>query len=65
MGRYDIDIDEELLSSVMERFRFGSATEAVDAALRGLAADSLTVDEALGLRGAGLIAAIPEDLAPS
>lgn len=61
MAREMIDIDDELLDIVMQRYGVQTKTEAVDLALRRLAGIQFTTDEALGLRGAGLLAELPAD----
>lgn len=64
MARTNIEIDDELLEVVMRRYGVHTKTEAVDLALRHLAGRPLTVDEAMGMRGANLIDSIPEDTGP-
>ena len=56
MARHNIDIDDQLLSVVMQRYGLHAKTEAVDLALRRLAGVPMTIDEALDMRGANLIA---------
>lgn len=51
--RTNIDVDERLVREVMRRYRLRTKREAVDLALRRLAGDSLTKEEALALRGSG------------
>jgi Arc/MetJ family transcription regulator len=51
--RTNIDLDEALVAEVMRRYRLKSKREAVDLALRRLAGDPLTKEEALALRGSG------------
>lgn len=53
MARTNIDIDEDACATVMERYRFTTKREAVNFALRALARDPLTLDEARRLRGTG------------
>lgn len=53
MSRTNIDIDDEACTEVMRRYRLPSKREAVNFALRALAAEPFTVDEARRLRGAG------------
>jgi Arc/MetJ family transcription regulator len=53
MSRTNIDIDDEACTEVMRRYRLASKREAVNLALRTLAAEPLTVEEARALRGAG------------
>jgi Arc/MetJ family transcription regulator len=53
MSRTNIDIDEKACADVMRRYRLSTKRDAVNFALRALAAEPLTVDEARGLRGSG------------
>lgn len=53
MGRTNIDIDDELVSKVMRRYGLTSKRAAVDLALRRLAGEPLSRDEALALEGSG------------
>jgi Arc/MetJ family transcription regulator len=53
MSRTNIDIDKEACAKVMKRYRLTTMREAVNFALRTLAAEPLTVKEARSLRGAG------------
>ena len=53
MARTNIDLDDEALSAVMTRFQLDSKREAVNLALRRLAAEPLAVDDARALRGSG------------
>jgi Arc/MetJ family transcription regulator len=53
MARTNIDIDDHLLESVMRRYRVKTKREAVDLALRRLAVQPMTREEALAMRGAG------------
>jgi Arc/MetJ family transcription regulator len=53
MARTNIDIDEEACASVMRRYRLTTKREAVNFALRMLAAEPLKLDEARKLRGSG------------
>lgn len=64
MARTNIDIDDQLLSVVMRRYGLHTKTEAVDLALRRLAGVPMTIDEALDMRGASLIADVPPDATP-
>lgn len=64
MTRTNIDLDDEKLSVIMRRYGVHTKTEAVDLALRHLAGRPLTIDEALGMRGARAIDAIPDDVGP-
>jgi len=62
--RTNIEIEETYLRSVMERYGLRTKTEAVDLALRHLAGQPMTREEALGMRGAHAIGDIPEDPGP-
>jgi Arc/MetJ family transcription regulator len=53
MARTNIDIDEEACRRVMERFNLTSMKDAVNLALRTLAIEPMTLDEALAMRGTG------------
>ncbi len=64
MSRTNIDLDDTQLAIVMRRYQLRTKTEAVDMALRRLAGQPLTIDEALAMRGAGAIDEVPSDSAP-
>ena len=53
MARTNIDIDEDLCRQVMARFNLATKREAVNLALRHLAAEPMSLDEARSLRGTG------------
>ena len=53
MARTNIDIDEEACRAVMDRYQLATKRDAVNLALRTLAAEPLTVEEARSLRGSG------------
>jgi len=53
MARTNIDIDEDACRLVMERFHLTSKRDAVNLALRRLAAEPLDLDAARRLRGSG------------
>ncbi len=53
MARTNIDIDEKACASVMRRYRLKTKREAINFALRALAAEPLTVESARKLRGTG------------
>ena len=53
MSRTNIDIDDEACEAIMRLYQFSSKREAVNFALRSLAAEPLSVDEARQLRGSG------------
>jgi len=53
MSRTNIDLDDEACRVVMERYQLRSKRDAVNFALRALAAEPLSVEEARRLRGSG------------
>lgn len=53
MSRTNIDIDDELVATVMRRFGLRTKKEAVDLALRRLAGPVPTREELLALEGSG------------
>jgi Arc/MetJ family transcription regulator len=53
MSRTNIEIDDELMRRVMERWGFRTKREAVDRALRQLDLAPMTDDEIEGMRGSG------------
>ena len=53
MSRTNINIDDKACTEVMRRYRLATKREAVNFALRTLAAEPLEIDEARGLRGTG------------
>lgn len=63
--RTNIEIEDEYLRAIMDRYGVHTKTEAVDLALRHLAGQPMTRDEALAMRGANAIGEITEDAAPT
>ena len=53
MSRTNIDLDDDACRAVMERYRFATKREAVNFALRTVAAEPLSLDQARHLRGSG------------
>jgi Arc/MetJ family transcription regulator len=53
MARTNIDIDDDACAIVMDRYHLATKRDAVNLALRTLAAEPLSLDEARRLRGAG------------
>ena len=51
MSRTNLDIDDQACAEVMRRYRFATKREAVNYALRTLAAEPASEDEARALRG--------------
>jgi len=62
--RTNIEIEDTYLQVVMDRFGLRTKTEAVELALRHLAGQPMTREEALAMRGARAIGEIPEDTLP-
>ena len=53
MSRTNIEIDDEVVSKVMQRYGLSSKRAAVDLALRRLVGEPLSQEEALALEGSG------------
>ena len=64
MSRTNIDIDDELIGRVMRRYRLPSKRAAVELALRRLAGEPMSRDEALAMEGAGWSGDLDELRAP-
>jgi Arc/MetJ family transcription regulator len=62
--RTNIEIEDTYLRVVMDRFGLRTKTEAVELALRHLAGQPMTREEAMAMRGAHAIAEVPEDVIP-
>lgn len=62
--RTNIEIEDTHVRAIMDRFGVHTKTEAVDLALRHLAGQPMTREEALAMRGAGAIDEIPADEPP-
>ena len=62
--RTNIEIEDDYVRVVMDRYRLRTKTEAVDMALRHLAGQQLTLEEALAMEGAHAIGEIPQDVGP-
>jgi Arc/MetJ family transcription regulator len=62
--RTNIEIEDVYLRAVMERYGLRTKTEAVDLALRHLAGQPMTREEALSMRGAHAIGDLPDDAVP-
>jgi Arc/MetJ family transcription regulator len=63
--RTNIEIEDTYLQAVMNRYSVRTKTEAVDLALRHLAGQPMTREEALAMRGARSIDKISADTGPS
>ena len=53
MARTNIEIDEDLIRRVMQRYGLPTKREAVDMALRRLDGDAMSLEEALAMEGTG------------
>jgi Arc/MetJ family transcription regulator len=62
--RTNIEIEETYLQVVMDRYGLRTKTEAVELALRHLAGQPMTREEALAMRGAHAIDEPPADTPP-
>lgn len=62
--RTNIEIEDSYLQAVMGRYHLRTKTEAVDLALRHLAGQPMTREQALAMRGARAIAEVPADSWP-
>lgn len=63
--RTNIEIDSTYVRTIMDRYGVHTKTEAVDLALRHLAGQPMTQEEALAMRGANAIGEVPQDDAPT
>jgi len=63
--RTNIEIDDTYLQAIMDRYGIRTKTEAVDLALRHLAGQPMTREEALAMRGAHAIGKVPADAGPT
>jgi Arc/MetJ family transcription regulator len=66
MGRVrtNIEIEDVHVQTIMRRYGLRTKTEAVELALRHLAGQPMTREEALAMEGARAIGDIPEDTPP-
>jgi Arc/MetJ family transcription regulator len=62
--RTNIEIEDSYLQAVMDRYGLRTKTEAVELALRHLAGQPMTREEALAMRGAHAIDESPADTRP-
>jgi Arc/MetJ family transcription regulator len=62
--RTNIEIEDAYVRVIMDRYGVRTKTEAVDLALRHLAGQPMTREEALAMRGAHAIAGPPADVPP-
>ncbi len=62
--RTNIEIEDTYVRTIMERYGVRTKTAAVDLALRHLAGQPMTREEALAMQGADAIAELPADTPP-
>jgi Arc/MetJ family transcription regulator len=62
--RTNIEIEDTYVEAIMDRFHVRTKTEAVDLALRHLAGQPMSREEALAMRGARAIESPPDDVPP-
>ena len=62
--RTNIEIEDDYVQTIMRRYHLRTKTEVVDLALRKLAAEPMTREEALAMRGSHSIGEVPEDQPP-
>ena len=53
MARTNIDLDDSAVEAVMTRYHFTTKKDAVNFALRALAAEPMPVEQARAMRGSG------------
>jgi Arc/MetJ family transcription regulator len=63
-ARTNIEIDDAYVQTIMDRYGVRTKTAAVDLALRSLAGQPMTRDEALAMRGVHAIVEPPADAPP-
>lgn len=64
-ARTNIEIDEGYVRTIMDRYGIHTKTEAVDLALRHLAGQPMTREEALAMRGVKAIDEVLKDVGPA
>jgi Arc/MetJ family transcription regulator len=63
-SRTNIELEDAYVEAIMDRFGVRTKTDAVDLALRHLAGQPMTREEALAMRGSQAIAEPPPDVLP-
>jgi Arc/MetJ family transcription regulator len=63
--RTNIEIEDSYVQAVMDRYGVRTKTEAVDLALRHLAGQPMTREEALAMRGVHAIGETPSEVSPT
>ena len=62
--RRHIELDDDHVRAIMDRYGLQTATEAVALTLRHLAGEPMTRDQVLAMRGAHAMAKAPGDVPP-
>lgn len=62
--RTNIEIEDDYVRAIMQRYRLRTKTEAVDLALRKAAGEPMTREEVLAMRGSHSIGEVPPDQPP-
>lgn len=62
--RTNIEIEDSYVQTVMDRYGLRTKTDAVELALRHLAGQPMTRDEALAMRGAHAMGETPSEVDP-
>lgn len=62
--RTNIEIEDDYVRAIMDRYGVHTKTAAVELALRHLAGQPMTREQALAMRGARAIADVPVDTSP-
>lgn len=62
--RTNLELEDAYLETIMDRFGVRTKTEAVDLALRYLAGQPFTREQALAMRGARALREVPSDAGP-
>ena len=63
--RTNIELEERYIAAIKTRYGVRTKTEAVELALRHLAGQPMTREEALAMRGAHAIGEVPPDTGPA
>lgn len=62
--RTNIELEDDLVQTIMQRYHLRTKTEAVDLALRRTAGEAMTREEVLAMRGSHSIGEVPPDQPP-
>jgi Arc/MetJ family transcription regulator len=62
--RTNIEIEDDYVQAIMDRYHLRTKTEAVDLALRHLVGQPMTRDEALAMHGVRAMDHVPTDTGP-